>query len=72
MPAESKKPGGGAEATPAAAVPAPPKKSTNTGKAAIAKVTLLDGSELEVSIDVSEPGYFTILCASLRFVLNFL
>jgi band 4.1-like protein 1/2/3 len=43
------------EKTTAAVAPATPKKkpSGTSGKAAIAKVTLLDGSLLEVTIDVS-------------------
>lgn len=52
MPAEAKSP---------TAAPAPlsdanaqtPKKKQSTGKAALARVTLLDGSILDVTIDVS-------------------
>lgn len=55
MPAETKK-------SPSSAAPpstisesqtTPTKKSGSSGKTAIAKVTLLDGSVLEVTIDVS-------------------
>lgn len=47
MPAEATK------AAPAQEVPTTPKKkSLTSGKAAVAKVTLLDGSILEVTIDV--------------------
>lgn len=52
MPAEAKSP---------TAAPAPlsdanaqtPKKKQSTGKAALARITLLDGSILDVTIDVS-------------------
>lgn len=44
---------------------APKKKSASVGKVAVAKVTLLDGSELDVSIDVNALHYF-----DLRFSLD--
>lgn len=49
MPAETKK---SADSI-AGAAQKPAKPASNSGKAALAKVTLLDGSVLEVSIDVS-------------------
>lgn len=57
MPAEAKSP---------TAAPAPlsdanaqtPKKKQSTGKAALARVTLLDGSVLDVTIDVSDTTRF--------------
>lgn len=58
MPAEAKSPT--AAAAPLADTNAQtPKKKQNAGKAALAKVTLLDGSTLDVTIDVSSN------CASL-------
>lgn len=58
MPAESK----AAEAAPATTNPSTPKKkpASSSGKAALAKVTVLDGSILEVTIDVSSVGFQTI------------
>lgn len=57
MPAEAKSP---------TSAPAPlsdanaqtPKKKQTAGKAALAKVTLLDGSTLDVTIDVSISFFF--------------
>lgn len=52
MPAEAKSPT--AAAAPLADANAQtPKKKQSAGKAALAKVTLLDGSVLDVTIDVS-------------------
>lgn len=55
MPAEAKKSADPIPGAAAAAKPAAVKKpvTSSGGRAALAKVTLLDGSVLEVSIDVS-------------------
>lgn len=56
MPAEAVK----TSATPLAEANAqgtPKKKSSTSGKAALAKVTVLDGSVLDITIDVSGPHF---------------
>lgn len=65
MPAEAVK----TSATPLAEANAqstPKKKTTTSGKAALAKVTLLDGSVLDVTIDVSNI-HFSFIEQSLIF-----
>lgn len=52
MPAESKKSAETVTAGQSAPAPAKSKPAANSGKAAQAKVTLLDGSVLDVAIDV--------------------
>ena len=49
MPAETKSATAGTEAE----TPTKSKKANTTGKAGLARVTLLDGSLLDVTIDVS-------------------
>lgn len=49
---------------------APKKKTAALGKAALAKVTLLDGSVLDVTIDVIILFEAKDLCAALKFFNN--
>ncbi|XP_029731620.1 protein 4.1 homolog [Aedes albopictus] len=68
MPAESK----AAEAAPATTNPSTPKKkpASSSGKAALAKVTVLDGSILEVTIDRKARGrdLLNSVCAGLNII----
>lgn len=59
MPAEAKSPTAASAAPLADANAQTPKKKQNAGKAALAKVTLLDGSTLDVTIDVSKQRCIT-------------
>lgn len=69
MPAEAKSPT--AAAAPLSDANAQtPKKKQNAGKAAVAKVTLLDGCVLDVTIDVSTNRTFISLSLSLSFSLR--
>ncbi|XP_058465856.1 protein 4.1 homolog isoform X3 [Malaya genurostris] len=65
MPGESKTT---AEPVPAATKPSTPKKAATSGKAALAKVTVLDGSILEVTIDRKARGrdLLNSVCAGLN------
>ncbi|XP_055528959.1 protein 4.1 homolog isoform X3 [Wyeomyia smithii] len=69
MPGESKTTAPAAEPMPAATKPSTPKKKPATsGKAALAKVTVLDGSILEVTIDRKARGrdLLNSVCAGLN------
>ncbi|XP_053690262.1 protein 4.1 homolog [Sabethes cyaneus] len=69
MPGESKTTAPAAEPVPAATKPSTPKKKPATsGKAALAKVTVLDGSILEVTIDRKARGrdLLNSVCAGLN------
>lgn len=69
MPGESKTTAPATEPAPATTNPSTPKKKTTTsGKAALAKVTVLDGSILEVTIDRKARGrdLLNSVCAGLN------